>query len=467
MIKLYKIGRNKVSLVVWVISMVACDDFVNIDPPRNEVVEETVFTSDETALAAMNGVYVRMNGQIGTFFNSSLEVHTGLVSDELNNFLNNQNYDQIATNEIIPDNTIMLNSFWANGYQILDNANGVIEGLTNNNDLNPALRNQFLMEALFVRAYVHFYLVNLFGPVPYVTTTDLETNNRMSRIPIAEVYELILDDLLESMEISDELEFTADNSVRPTPWSVTALLARVYLYTEQWSAAEEMASMVINQGRFLLEDDLNEVFRATSREAIWQLVPPDGFTTRLGLVLPITSSGPGAFSEFGATALTSGLVASFSDDDARTEAWIGVRNEDRFPVKYKNSTGFSIGRTDFPEYVVMLRLAEQYLIRAEARAQQGNIPGAQQDLNSIRNRAGLPNTTATDQFTLLEEIMEERRRELFAEGGHRWLDLKRTGRATEVLAPLKPLWDPTDVLWPVPENEIFNNSNLLPQNPGY
>ena len=115
----------------------------------------------------------------------------------------------------------------------------------------------------------------------------------------------------------------------------------------------------------------------------------------------------------------------------------------------------------------MLRLAEQYLIRAEARARQGNIPGAQQDLNSIRNRAGLPNTTTSGPTEILEAIMEERQRELFTEGGHRWLDLKRTGRTTEVLAPLKPLWDPTDVLWPIPEDEIFNNSNLLPQNPGY
>ena len=461
--------RNKSSFIAIALSVtiVACDDFVDIDPPRNEVVEETVFTSDETALAAMNGVYVLFYDAPETIFNASLEIHTGLASDELDNFRNDSRYEQMAVNEIIPDNNLLDGSFWNKSYQILDNANAIIEGLSDNEELTPEFRNQLLMEALFVRAYVHFYLVNLFGPVPYVTSTDLETNNNIWRTEIAIVYEMIIEDLLEALDVSIELDFTADNSIRPTPWAVTALLSRIYLYTNQWSAAEEMASIVINEGPFLLENDLNEVFRATSGEAIWQLVPIDGFTTTLGLLFPITPFGPGSFGSFGSTAMTNSLLSSFSDNDSRAVIWIGAQGGNRFPIKYKNSSSFSIGSTDFPEYVVMLRLAEQYLIRAEARAQQGNIPGAQQDLNSIRNRAELPNTTATDQVILLEEIMEERRRELFTEGGHRWLDLKRTGRATEVLAPLKPLWDPTDVLWPVPESEIFNNSNLLPQNPGY
>ena len=96
----------------------------------------------------------------------------------------------------------------------------------------------------------------------------------------------------------------------------------------------------------------------------------------------------------------------------------------------------------------------------------GDLVGAQDDLNVIRNRAGLPNTTAVTQATLLNAILEERNREFFTELGHRWFDLKRTGFASSVLS-VKPGWDAKDLLWPLPASELLLNSNLLPQNPGY
>jgi hypothetical protein len=115
---------------------------------------------------------------------------------------------------------------------------------------------------------------------------------------------------------------------------------------------------------------------------------------------------------------------------------------------------------------MMLRLAEQYLIRAEARAQLENIPGAQEDLNAIRSRAGLPDTDADDKASLLLAIERERQAELFAEGGHRWLDLKRTNRADAVLGPLKADWQTPDALFPIPDAERQLNPNLT-QNDGY
>ncbi|MDO5969574.1 RagB/SusD family nutrient uptake outer membrane protein, partial [Flavivirga aquimarina] len=119
------------------------------------------------------------------------------------------------------------------------------------------------------------------------------------------------------------------------------------------------------------------------------------------------------------------------------------------------------------EYPVVFRLAEQYLIRAEARAELGKISEAQSDLNVIRNRAGLGNTTASTKEALRDAILDERQVELFTERGHRWFDLKRRGEAADVLAPLKPSWQDTDVLFPIPESELLLNPNLLPQNDGY
>ena len=443
-----------------------CEDFVDVDPPRTEVVDETVFLFDDTARAAMNGVYAIIQAGGFNLFRTDLEIYTGMYCDEFDNFSTDIRVVEFAENEILPNNGAVLARFWSPSYRMINGANAVVEGLINNTGITPEVRDQLLGEALFMRAFIHFYMVNLFGPIPYAETTDVEILNSQSRAPEAEIYEKIIRDLLEARQFfSEDLNANGDGVERPNYWAATALLARVYLYTENWANAEMEATKVINNGPFILENDVNAVFRASSGETLWSLVPQDGFRTRFSFVFPFINQ-PGFFTP---TALTSTLLNTFEETDARID-WIGTGSLGAsFAFKYKNSFDppFGLGPTDFPEYYVMLRLAEQYLIRAEARAQQGNIPGAQQDLNSIRNRAGLPDTTASGQSALLEALMEERQRELFAEGGHRWLDLKRTGRANEVLAPLKTLWSPTDVLWPVPELEIFNNSNLLPQNDGY
>jgi hypothetical protein len=118
---------------------------------------------------------------------------------------------------------------------------------------------------------------------------------------------------------------------------------------------------------------------------------------------------------------------------------------------------------------MMLRLSEQYLIRAEARTQQNNFNGAQSDINAIRTRAGLSTTTATDKSSLMNAIQHERQDELFTEG-HRWFDLKRTNKVNDVMNIVTPLkggmWDITDELYPLPVSDILKNPNLV-QNAGY
>ncbi len=118
---------------------------------------------------------------------------------------------------------------------------------------------------------------------------------------------------------------------------------------------------------------------------------------------------------------------------------------------------------------MMMRLAELYLIRAEARAQQKtNLSGAAADINMLRTRAGLPPTTASTSDGLLAAVAHERQVELFTEGAHRWLDLKRTGQALPVLSviPLHSAINSIQLLYPVPTSEITADPNLT-QNPGY
>ena len=113
------------------------------------------------------------------------------------------------------------------------------------------------------------------------------------------------------------------------------------------------------------------------------------------------------------------------------------------------------------------------MIRAEARAQIGNISGAQSDLNTVRNRAGLADTPAGDQASLLAAILDERRHELFSEWGHRWFDLKRTGKIDEVMSLVTPIksggvttWHSYQQLYPLPLSELQRAPNLV-QNSGY
>jgi starch-binding outer membrane protein, SusD/RagB family len=119
---------------------------------------------------------------------------------------------------------------------------------------------------------------------------------------------------------------------------------------------------------------------------------------------------------------------------------------------------------------MVLRLAEQYLIRAEARIHLKKFTGpgsAEADLNIIRNRAGLPNTTSATDTELLRALEQERRIELFTEWGHRFFDLRRLGRLDAVMATVKPNLNSYNGLLPIPQTEILNNINLRPQNSGY
>lgn len=147
--------------------------------------------------------------------------------------------------------------------------------------------------------------------------------------------------------------------------------------------------VIENDGLYKLNSDLNEVFLANSSEAILQFFP-----------------------------LNAGLN-TFESGDQRLIDWVGSIDDGTqtfyFPFKYKVQHDFvTLLKT---EYAMVLRLAEQYLIRAEARAQEGNIVGAQADLNAIRNRASLANTTSSDKASLLLAIEQERKAGLFTEWG--------------------------------------------------
>ena len=457
----------------------SCENFVEIDPPRNEIISAEVFSTDEGAEAAVNGIYGSFIGSANqALFDAGPELFTGLLSDELTNFSRLQDFIQFTENEVRPDeNKTLLTVFWDQPYQYVFRSNAVIEALINNTLLTPSKRDLLLGEALFIRAFVYFHLVNLFGQVPHTKSTDVFENTIASKDPVSQIYENIIDDLLVAKELMTK-DFSIDEQgerLRPNQSAATALLARVYLYNENWAGAALQATDLIANDQLVLEDSLNAVFIAESREVIWQLNTVDEFrnSTGLGNAFILRVFPPGFLRSFSFTqvSLSDNLINSFEVGDSRLDKWVGVFTNGseswNYAFKYQNDR-FVQNRG--AEYSVILRLGEAYLIRAEANAQLGNLNEAIADLDMIRNRAQLPlirNTSpAISQSDLLIAIYQERRVELFCEG-HRWYDLKRTGRADEVLQPIKMSWQPTDVLLPIPESELRTNPNLGPQNDGY
>lgn len=448
----------------------SCEDFVEVEAPENKLVQEVVFSNDATAKSAMLGIYNQL--YIAAFANgqtSSVTLLSGLSADNIRNInTSNTIRMQFEQNELQPDNSSNL-YIWSSAYNIIYMTNAMLEGLNSSNQVTPEFMSELEGETRFVRAFAYFYLTNLYGDVPLILTTDYKENQLAARNPQAEIHEQIIDDL----EIAINLLGTNYNNGERTQvnkFAATALLARVYLYLEDWQQAETLTTQVINEtSQYELLNDLNDVFLANSKEAIWQISPlgrgGSGIHTNEGNIFIIDP----ILSFLAAIQLKEEFMEVFQETDRRFINWIGY-NPGRntfFAHKYKvrNSSTYPIS-----EYSMVLRLAEQYLIRAEARVRKGDLAGGIEDLDIIRKRAGLVLITETNlgisQQELLDKIFEERRKELFAEWGHRWLDLKRSGRANEILGANNPNWEATDTWYPIPAEERVKNPNLS-QNQGY
>jgi hypothetical protein len=468
-----KLRKNMIGMVKWTYcaalasALVACESSLEVGLPNSKILSEKAFADDGAASSSMVGVYIDMY-QANSFAsgsNVSFTCLAGLSSDELGNVLRTDpNYAQIEDNEVSIGNTLVL-GLWNSMYKTIYEANAVLEGINQSRGLSTSIRDRLRGEALAVRGFTYFYLINTFGNVPLVTSTDYTENESLSKTSASDIYDQIKNDLQAAEGLLPE-NYPSSHRVRFNKWAATALLARIYLYLGDWARAEDKASNVINSTNFYgLESNLNNVFLGESTEAILQLKPADGSS--------FTNEGYYFGPNVGPTnnILNESFVSSFDDNDMRKSRWVLTLTSGPstiyLPSKYKR---YLFG-TETTEYSVVLRLAEMYLIRAEARVMQDKLKSAIVDVDKIRSRAGLPLiadvSPQVGRDELLVAIDQERKFELFTEWGHRWLDLKRRGRSTEILQPLKLNWNPSDVLYPIPQSEIVKNTNLLPQNTGY
>jgi hypothetical protein len=481
--KIYKLIPVFISITSFLLN--GCKKQIEVDAPYTSTNAGNVFNDDATAKSALTGIYAQM-GNSSTFSGSrSIGLYAGLSADELTLYSGVTDSKLIAyyTNSLASNGSLDYGTdAWKSLYPYLYTCNAAIYGLTASNSLTPSVRQQLLGEAKFLRAFFNFYLVNLYGDIALQLTTDYKVNALLSRSPKSQVYQQIEKDLNDAHDLLS-IDYLDGNMnkysasferLRPTKWAAAALLARAYLYdgNNNYVNSESLATEVINNVTVYSLDSLNGVFLKNDKEAIWQLQPVNsGRNTEDATTFILTSTGPTTTADR-PVYLSDTLLKSFEPNDQRKIKWInsvtsgGVKYY--YPFKYKNNG------TSVTEYLMVLRLGEQFLIRAEARALLDNTSGALSDLNVIRNRAGLPNYLgATDKNSMLAAIRHERQVELFTEWGHRWMDLIRTSNVDAVMSGIISIktggvvqWNTYRQLYPIPFSDIQNDIHLI-QNDGY
>jgi hypothetical protein len=457
----------------------ACDETLSVQP-INEVPAERAITDAATARAALAGAYdATQDDEDISYYGGDLVIFGDLPSDDVEHSGTFGSYLEADQNQILVHNGAV-SGIWAEVYEAINRANIVIQKVPAITELSAEERDDIIGQAHFLRALHYHNLVKFWGGVPLrlEPATDLADAAQIARSTTEETYAQILSDLddAESLISPDE-----DDAKRATLGSVAALRSRVLLYMRDWAgtvaAANEAEAF---DADYALAADFTDLFTAEGAS-----------TDEDVFVMPYTVSEPNYIGYyyrakgFGGryeVAPTCALVRAFDADvncssatfmagwsptDERAVASIARNANEPYGNKYPTGIG--------DEDLHVIRFAEVLLNRAEANARLGQLQLALNDVNLVRQRAGLaaytlataaPDPNVPDQDEVLAAVWNERRLELAFEG-HRWPDLVRTGRAVALL----DLDDPTNprphqVLFPIPQREMDVAPNLA-QNPGY
>lgn len=468
-------------MVAFVLSSAisSCKRYLDVPYPTNSISTASAFTTMGSIDGMMNELYVYF-GSVG----NSVGLHrtlSAIADDGYSPTTSLVDMQSNNTTPAIPNAAVD----WAATYSNIYWANTMLEGIPGSTA--PGFTNDkkkaYMAAAKTIRAYCYFQLVRLYGDVPLITTGDVPANAVKPRAAAATIYAAIEKDLQEAIaDLPATLgaKYFINNKYIPQ-----AVLAEVYLTQGKWAQAEAAATDIINSNKYQLMG-INDVFLQSSTEGILVLAPV--YSTNAAISFKVSSipfailfpdGAAASIYEGLAFALSPSLLNSFETGDLRKTNWIVLKNAGNysnpnnrmFAYKYKYSSNFYTGTIPAgkEEDNKIIRLAEIYLLRAEAKAQQGtDLTGAAADLNKVRIRAGLGNTVAATKAALVDAVLEERRHELFFECGYRWFDLVRTGKANTVLSALsyKINWKPYMTLFPLTP-ALLSTNPALTQTPGY
>ncbi|HSC37495.1 MAG TPA: RagB/SusD family nutrient uptake outer membrane protein, partial [Chitinophagaceae bacterium] len=270
--RLYKTITAGALLALLVDTQTACKKLVEPSAPGEKIGVEAVYNNDKTAASVLTRQLAEMSfqsdGANGYPFICALSADDLKLGASID--LTTQ---QIYFNALKSDPT----QWWSKIYNEIYTANDAIEQLSISTGVSERVRGLLLGEAKFTRAFCYFYLVNTYGGVPLVLTTDYTQTMGYGRTDPAAIYAQIVTDLKDAKGLlsseylgSNMLATTTGDRLRPIKATAGALLARVYLYTGEYAKAEAEATEVISNPLFGLID-LNSVFKKNSKETIWQL----------------------------------------------------------------------------------------------------------------------------------------------------------------------------------------------------
>ncbi len=460
------------TLAIISFTILSCSESFLELPLQQQVENSVALTNLEDFESSITGVYNEISGS--EYYGRYMLLIPDVMADDVKQNAQANRIEDYAEH-IVRVSDGDANSLWTTMFAAINATNAIINSEVVVPDAVQDERDHIIGEAYALRGLIYFDMVRFFAQhftftadashpgVPIVL--EFDPTGIPSRSSVNEVYDRVILDMTMAISLMDS-DSRSGNSNTLSSTSVKALLARVYLYKEDWSNAEAMATDVINSGEFSLVSNANYYNLWTtdnSSESIFEISMTEadnvGGGGLAGLYLPEI---------FGDYLPSNDVVSLYDTEDARLSTFeedpllIGEFAPYRM-IKYPDINGF--------DNVKVIRLAEMYLIRAEARAEIGtDIAGAQDDLDAVHQRAVAGSADNADTGDALDDaIFLERRLELAFEGQRLWdlmrkkMDVVRTNCTSQTC--LIPYASETVIL-PIPQNETDVNPNI-DQNPGY
>ncbi|MDB5111304.1 MAG: RagB/SusD family nutrient uptake outer membrane protein [Mucilaginibacter sp.] len=464
--------------------------FLNVNPAGNKAASQ-FWSTQADATSAVNAMYANLHEWKNIGFAALAAESMG--SDDVDkgstptdaSFLNNFHLFTASSSEG------QLADFWAGEYQTINFANQILDNVPNIN-MDATLKNRYLAEAKFIRAYAYFRLVRAFGDVPLrLHLPKAATEYNIARTPKAQVWAAIEQDLNDAAAVLPQT-YSAVDIGHATKGAALALHAKAAMYQKKWTDVLNYTNQVMALG-YSLFPNYEQLFRTNNKnnsESVFELqmmlIPnnPAASNSQYSQIQGVKGVTGGGW---GFNVPSADLAAAYEPGDPRRDATIIFRGEttpegDAIPASGDNPMYNQKSYVPFSQYVsgfnegcqqdfIAIRYADVLLMNAEAANELAQTAQALSSLELVRARARqgnaaiLPKVTTTDQTALRNAIWQERRVELAMEFD-RYFDVIRQGRAAQVFGPRGWKANKNEV-WPIPQNEIDNSAGVLTQNPGY
>jgi starch-binding outer membrane protein, SusD/RagB family len=438
---------------------VAGCEFLEVEPVT-QITAERFWQTASDVEAAVIGCY---DGLQNFTYSRDVVFVSGIRSDEMN-VRSGGNFTNFAA-FTVPPNMNPVAEFWRESYFSIHRCLDVLENTPNVEDaaLN---KDQALGEAHFIKGLLYFNLVRVYGRIPIMRQTTRSPNQDLllPRSEVSEVYEEIINDLLAAEQL---INVNPANKAFASKGAARALLARVYLHRQAPGdierALQKCEEVMADNYSLVPGENYGSLFRLGEQntpETIFMIsyqpsIQLEGASNMYRETVSSDFNNPRGEP-------TPKIIEAFNADpnDLRRDAVLATHRNVVYTRKYEPSPPDQPRVTDVN--IIVLRLADVILMRAECLNRLGRTDEAIPFLNQVRTRAGLSPTTATTPEAVARAIEDERFLELAFEG-HRYYDLVRTNRLLEVNTRVT---DPNLVLWPIPQRDLEENPSL-DQNPGY